>query len=222
MSPYRFRAVTEADLPLLGRWRAAPHVAAWWGPPEVEDAAVSLADPRIAMWIVAHSGQPFAYAQDYRPRDWESHPFAHLPEAARGIDHYIGEPDMIGRGHGGAFIRLHCERLFAAGAPAIGTDPNPDNGRAIRAYQKAGFERASGPVDTRWGRAVLMERWRDEPQARLHRIGGDSARQDSAAVPMMLTPNRRKTWPKQHGARSRLMASRSPTPSPIPRRASTS
>jgi aminoglycoside 6'-N-acetyltransferase len=157
---YRFRAVTEADFALLDRWRAMPHVAAWWGPPEVEAAAEALADPRIALWIVEHEGRPFAYAQDYGPHDWEDHPFAHLPPGARGIDHYIGEPDMLDRGHGSAFIRAHCRRLFAAGAPAIGTDPNPDNRRAIRACEKAGFRIASAPLDTRWGRALLMEQWR--------------------------------------------------------------
>ena len=157
--PYRFRPASEADLPLLDAWRARPHVAAWWGAPEVEAVAEALADPRIARWIVEQDGRPVADAQDYAPHDWDDHPFAHLPKGARGIDQYIGEPDMLDRGHGSAFIRAHCAFLFAAGAPAIGTDPNPDNGRAIRACEKAGFRIASGPLDTRWGRAVLMECW---------------------------------------------------------------
>ena len=159
-NPYSFRRVDPADLALLDHWRAMPHVIEYWGPPDVEPGAESLADPRIAMWIVEHRGRPFAYAQDNSPHDWDGHPFGHLPPGARGIDQYIGAPDMIGRGHGSAFVRLHCDRLFAAGAPAIGTDPHPDNKRAIRAYEKAGFAIASGPVDTRWGRAILMERWR--------------------------------------------------------------
>ena len=137
-----------------------PHVTQWWGPPEAETVAEALADPRIAIWIIEHEGRPFAYAQDYAPHDWDDHPFAHLPAGARGIDQYIGEADMLDRGHGSAFIRAYCERLFAAGAPAIGTDPHPDNRRAIRACEKAGFRIASGPCDTRWGRAVLMEQWR--------------------------------------------------------------
>ena len=154
---YSFRPVTRDDLPLLRRWRAEPHVIQWWGPPEVEPEEEKLG--RVAMWIVALGGRPFAFAQDYDPHAWDPHPFAHLPPGSRGIDQYIGEPDMIGRGHGTAFVRLHCERLFAAGAPAIGTDPHPDNLRALRAYAKAGFAAVSGPVDTRWGRAILMERW---------------------------------------------------------------
>lgn len=160
MSRYAFRPATEADIPLLRRWRSLPHVVEWWGEPDVEDAEETLADARVAMWIVTHGGRPFAYAQDYSPHDWADHPFAHLPAGARGIDQYIGEPDMVGRGHGSAFVRLHCDRLFAAGAPAIGTDPHPANARAIRAYEKAGFAIASEPLDTCWGRAILMERWR--------------------------------------------------------------
>jgi aminoglycoside 6'-N-acetyltransferase len=168
---YLFRPVTAADLPLLARWRAMPHVAQWWGRPEAEAAEDALADPHVAMWIVAFvppdgaPPRPFAYAQDYSPHDWDPHPFSHLPPGSRGIDQYIGEPDMVGLGHGSAFVRLHCERLFAAGAPAIGTDPHPDNKRAIRAYEKAGFSIASAPLDTRWGRAILMERWKDRAAA---------------------------------------------------------
>ena len=165
MPAYAFRSVTHADLPLLRRWRARPHVIRWWGAADVEVSEETLADARVAMWIVEHAApggppRPFAYAQDYSPHDWPDHHFAHLPSGARGIDQYIGEPDMIDRGHGSAFVRAHCDRLFAAGAPAIGTDPHPDNARAIRAYEKAGFAIASAPLDTPWGPALLMERWR--------------------------------------------------------------
>ena len=159
MPAYEFRPVTQDDLALLRDWRRRPHVIEWWGEPDVEDPEETLADARVAMWMVAHDGRPFAYAQDYGPHDWPGHPFAHLPAGARGIDQYIGEPDLVGRGHGSAFVRAHCDRLFSAGAPAVGTDPHPDNARAIRAYEKAGFVIASAPLDTRWGRAVLMERW---------------------------------------------------------------
>jgi aminoglycoside 6'-N-acetyltransferase len=156
---YRFRPAAADDLPLLARWRAMQHVAAWWGAPDDEPGAEALAEPGLAMWIVAHDGRAFAYAQDYAPHDWDDHPFAHLPSGARGVDHYIGEPDMLDRGHGSLLIAAHVARLLAAGALAIGADPHPDNGRAIRAYQKAGFAIASGPMETRWGRAVLMELW---------------------------------------------------------------
>ena len=158
-SAYRFRRVTAADLPLLSRWRAAPHVIRWWGEPEVEPEEEKLADPRVAQWLVEHEGRPFAFAQDYDVHGWSPHHFSHLPPGSRGIDQYIGEADLLGHGHGSAFVRLHVERLFAEGAPAVGTDPHPDNHRARRAYEKAGFRATTGAVTTRWGEAILMERW---------------------------------------------------------------
>jgi len=160
MSAYLFRAVTRADLPLLARWRAAPHVARWWGPPDPGEDEETIDDPCVLMWIVEHQGRPFAYAQDYSPHDWRDHHFGHLPPGSRGIDQYIGEEDMLGQGHGSAFVRAHCERLFAAGAPAIGTDPDPGNARAISAYRKAGFAVAAAALDTPWGHALPMENWR--------------------------------------------------------------
>ena len=78
-------------------------------------------------------------------------------DGTRGIDQFIGEADMLGRGHGSAFIRAFIDRLLANGAPRIVIDPDPANARAIRAYEKAGFDK------DRYGRytrrpALLMVR----------------------------------------------------------------
>ena len=158
---YHFRPVTDADLPMLYGWRTLPHWVEWWGLLEDEDDhfAEAVADPHTACWMVEWEGRPIAYAQDYDPHGWPNHHFAHLPPAARGIDQSIGPADLLGQGHGSAFVRQHAERLFAEGAPAIGTDPHPDNARAIAAYEKAGFKIAGGPVETPWGQCLLMEQW---------------------------------------------------------------
>jgi aminoglycoside 6'-N-acetyltransferase len=149
---YQFQRMTAADLPLVRHWVAMPEVARWW---ELAISEDDLSDPNVAMWIVTHDGRPFAYTHDYDPHAWPGHHFAGLAARARGIDQFIGEPDMLGRGHGSAFVRANVARLVAAGAPAVGTDPHPDNSRAIRAYENAGFRRGR-VVDTKWGRSLLM------------------------------------------------------------------
>lgn len=146
-------------MPLIDRWRAEPHVVRWWGDPSLESEAEKAHDPRIAQWIIEFEGWPFAYAQDYDVHGWPGHHFAHLPPRSRGIDQYIGEPAMLDQGHGTAFISAHVARMFALGVPAVGTDPHPENARAIAAYRKAGFVGTSSPIDTQWGRAILMERY---------------------------------------------------------------
>jgi aminoglycoside 6'-N-acetyltransferase len=84
------------------------------------------------------------------------------PDGTRGIDQMIGEPDMIERGHGSAFIRAFIEDVLAAGAPRVVTDPDPTNARAIRCYEKAGFAR-DRLVDTPDGVALLMIRNASSP-----------------------------------------------------------
>ena len=153
---YRFRLATAADLDLLDLWLRQPQVREWWGEPEAF-AAEDLADPRVTVMIVEGDGRPFAYMQDYDVHGWKGHHFGYLPKGSRGIDQFIGEPDMLGLGHGTAFIAQRMRELFAAGAPVIGTDPHPRNARAIAVYQKVGFRIVGPEEETEWGRVVRME-----------------------------------------------------------------
>lgn len=153
---YTFRNVTKADLDLVLEWQSRPHVREWWDsiePGSEED----LEDPRVARWIVSTAGRPFAYMQDYTVHGWEDHHFFLLPRGSRGIDQFIGERDMIEKGHGSAFITERLEILFEQGVPVVATDPHPENARAIAAYKKAGFVEFGDPRETRWGRILPMK-----------------------------------------------------------------
>lgn len=154
-SIYQFRRATLDDVPVLMAWLNTPHVRQWWVRDEPYTAA-DLGDPRVSRWIVSANGRPFAYMQDYTVHGWDGHHFAALPEGSRGIDQYIGDPGLIGAGHGPAFIAARCQVLFEEGIPVIATDPHPDNTRAIAAYQKAGFQIAGTPRQTPWGRILPM------------------------------------------------------------------
>lgn len=154
-SRYTFENATDADLDLLLEWQSRPHVCEWWDSVEPGDAR-DFEDKRVSRWIVSSAGRPFAYMQDYTVHGWKDHHFYHLPKGSRGIDQFIGEPDMTGKGHGPAFIAERLKMLFDQGAPVIATDPHPDNTRAIAAYKKAGFE-ALGPArETPWGLILPM------------------------------------------------------------------
>lgn len=144
------------DLPLLRTWQSLPHVRAWWGSDQPFDEE-ELRDTRVSRWIVELNGEPFAYMQDYSVHGWEKHHFGHLPPGSRGIDQYIGEPAMIGCGHGPAFIRQRMHQLFAAGAPVIAVDPHPANIRAVAIYRKLGFRIAGVERETPWGVILPME-----------------------------------------------------------------
>jgi aminoglycoside 6'-N-acetyltransferase len=158
MSPtYTFRPMTPGDMPLIRRWLDAPHVAEWWHDPEtLEFVGGDLDHPDLAQFIVSLDGRSFAYLQCYRIGDWHVS-FGPQPVGTRGLDQFIGEADMLGCGHGSAFIRAFIGELFARGVPRIVIDPAPANARAIRAYEKAGFV-PQHVIVTPDGPALLMIR----------------------------------------------------------------
>jgi aminoglycoside 6'-N-acetyltransferase len=156
---YQFRAVTPADLPLLRDWLWRGQVREWWGDPVRGLAAIAehIVDPAVSPYIVECDEVPIGYIQSWDPHAEADHPCRDQPLGTRGIDQFIGVPELIGQGHGTAFIRLFVESLFKAGAPRVITDPNPGNARAIRAYAKVGFTE----IDRRMtisGEALLMAR----------------------------------------------------------------
>ena len=149
--------MSAEDLPLVRSWLTQPHVREWWGDPDGQFGLVSdMNEPAMDQYIVSAEEKPFGYLQCYRLTGWNIC-FGPQPEETRGIDQMIGVPDMIGRGHGSGFIRVFIEDLLANGTPRVVTDPDPENARAIRAYEKAGFVRQH-KVDTPDGIALLMVR----------------------------------------------------------------
>jgi len=159
MAPdYAFRPMTTADLPLVQRWLSLPHVRQWWGDPDEQYALVSgdLDEPAMDQFIFSAAGGPFGYVQCYDLTEWNTG-FGPQPQGTRGIDLFIGELDMIGRGHGSALIRRFVDGRLRKGLARMVTDPDPANARAIRAYEKAGF-RGDRLVETPDGTVLLMMR----------------------------------------------------------------
>ncbi|HXL28246.1 MAG TPA: GNAT family N-acetyltransferase [Bradyrhizobium sp.] len=159
MAPdYLFRPMTLSDLPLIRHWLSFPHVREWWGDPQEQYTLVSgdLDEPAMDQYVFSTAGSPFAYLQCYDLTAWNSG-FGPHPPGTRGIDLFIGEPDMIERGHGSALVRWFVDDRLQKGAPRIVTDPDPANGRAVRAYEKAGFEKGR-MVESPDGPALLMIR----------------------------------------------------------------
>jgi aminoglycoside 6'-N-acetyltransferase len=156
---YKFHPMTADDLPLVRRWLAEPHVAQWWGKLNEQFDLISndLDDPAMDQFIVVRKDRAFAYLQCYDPASWDNGGLDPQPAGTRGIDQFIGETDMLDRGHGSAFIRAFIDSLLTAGTLRVVTDPDPANARAIRAYEKASF-RKDRLVDTPDGRALLMVR----------------------------------------------------------------
>jgi aminoglycoside 6'-N-acetyltransferase len=154
---YAFRALTTADLPMVGAWLAEPHVAEWWGDPAeaLDEITAAIDDVATEPLVVELDGRPIGYLQNYDPHMEDDHPYADQPTGTLGLDVSIGIPELVGKGHGSAIIRQFSAQLFEEGAPRLIIDPDPSNARAIRAYEKAGF-RAFDTRTSQYGPALMM------------------------------------------------------------------
>lgn len=126
MTAYAFRPMSAADLPTIQRWLGTPHVAQWWQDPSEQFELVSgdLGHPGMAQLIVTADTREFAYLQCYNLSAWNTG-FGPQPAGTRGLDQFIGEADMLDRGHGSALIRAFADRLFASGTPPVVIDRIP-------------------------------------------------------------------------------------------------
>jgi RimJ/RimL family protein N-acetyltransferase len=158
-----FRPLTPADLPMLHEWLGRPHVAEWWdGVPSLDEVEADfgpMMDDRSTTraYIALGDGRPIGYIQSYVALGsgegwWPDE----VDPGVRGIDQFLADADHLGRGLGTRMVRAFIACLFAdPEVTRIQTDPSPRNARAIRCYQKAGFD-PMRVVDTPDGPALLM------------------------------------------------------------------
>jgi len=147
-----FRALEREDLPQLGRWLTAPHVAAWWGTPPADDAATAAkygplidgGDP-TEMFVFSVDERPAGVVQRYLIDDepeWRAALAVAVDASGMvGIDYLIGEPDLVGQGIGPAMISAFLASTFEQhpGCRAVVVDVDPENRASWRALEKAGF-----------------------------------------------------------------------------------
>ena len=158
-----FEPITASDFVLIHRWLRTPHVAERWdGHTSLEDVVERFGDKINSTWqaayIVSAAGQRVGYIQSYRA--WRAGPgwWPGVGESTVGIDQFIGEAALLGKGLGTEMVREFSNWLLThPDTERIITDPDPGNDRAIRCYRKAGF-RDVRVVETPDGPALLMEK----------------------------------------------------------------
>ena len=164
--PLTLRLMTELDLVVLHEWLNRPHIFEWWGGeaerPSLEEVLEHyrprvLAAESVTMYIAMLASEPIGFAQSYIALGsgdgwWEEE----TDPGVRGIDQSLANPEQLNRGLGTKLVRALVEILFAdPSVTKIQTDPAPNNHRAIRCYEKAGFVRER-VITTPDGPAVYM------------------------------------------------------------------
>ncbi len=148
----RFLPLAWADLPRLHAWLNLPHVMTGYGlgrgctleeVVEQYGPVVSGAD-KVRGFLLEVTGRPAGYVQTYRILDHPDYARAvGVTDEAHGVDLFLGDPDLVGRGLGPLVLRRFVEDVVFArtDAVAVVADPPSTNRRSVRALEKAGFRR---------------------------------------------------------------------------------
>ncbi|MGE5674511.1 MAG: GNAT family N-acetyltransferase [Mycobacterium leprae] len=148
-----FRKLTMADLPLIHRWlNETPTVKDFYGHGEETPYAAVVAkyEPRVkgedptTSYIITYGETPIGYIQTYL---WRSYPdyaqYLELQEEAASLDVFIGDEEYLHKGLGSHMLRAFVDQIIFAD-PRIAScviTPEARNPSALRAYEKAGFQR---------------------------------------------------------------------------------
>jgi RimJ/RimL family protein N-acetyltransferase len=170
LAEIHFRRISEDDLPILSAWLQRPHVAAWWDDETSLEQVRAKYLPRltegssVVPYLAFLGGRPIGYIQSYVPAFEGNGWWPDITDpGVRGIDQFLADEANLSQGLGSAMVSTFVTELFAdPSVTRIQTDPSPDNPRAIRCYEKAGFQQI-GLVDTPDGQALLMRL--DRPRA---------------------------------------------------------
>ncbi len=145
-----FIPFNEEHIRLMQRWLSSGEAKRWYGgnTPKTEAALrqkylVDKPQGGTQCFIIQYEGKPIGYIQYYRVMDYpvwcglvsgQSHDY--------GLDLFIGEDALIGRGIGTRIVKAALKDLIFANGEACRCilGPSPENLRAIRCYEKCGFQ----------------------------------------------------------------------------------
>lgn len=151
------RLLAEADVARIGELGSDPEVARWWPGLTHEYLGVKARgeDEDTVVFAIVADGEVAGMIQYYEEADEE---YRHA-----GMDLFLGVP-FQDRGLGTDAVRTMARHLIdERGHHRLVIDPDAENLRAIRCYEKVGFRRVGvlreywhGP-DGRWRDGVLLD-----------------------------------------------------------------
>jgi RimJ/RimL family protein N-acetyltransferase len=169
-----FRPVRKDDLPLLYEWLQREHVRRWWHEDETLEDVVARYLPSIdgrdpvRPFVAQREGRDIGYVQTYLVDDepeWQE--LVQVGPHVAGVDLFIAEPELLGKGIGPQLLRRFLDEIVFAdpATSACIADPELGNAASIRAFEKAGFRRVREFVYPKEGTRHVLLRIERDPAA---------------------------------------------------------
>ncbi|RPF53313.1 GNAT family N-acetyltransferase [Aquisalibacillus elongatus] len=159
------RELTDDDRSLLLEWLLNPKVLEFY---EGRDATFDLEeidrefyqDDELTRCIIEFDKKPIGYIQFYKVEDEYKQKYGFVSDHTYGLDQFIGEIEYWNQGIGTKLVKLMANYLVEQkGAEHVVMDPQVSNKRAIRAYEKSGFEIIKKLPKHEWHEGEYRDCW---------------------------------------------------------------
>ncbi len=157
----RFIPFQEPHTDLLLEWLSKPHIKNVWQENGSRDKIwakyKNLPKRHVYPFVIEDEGQLIGYIQYYDATKVGGGCWPDEKTGTYGVDLMIGDATRTGKGQGPKIIKefLQFVKAREPSATSFIIDPEPSNARAIRAFEKAGFEKER-QLETPGGTALLM------------------------------------------------------------------
>jgi aminoglycoside 6'-N-acetyltransferase len=155
---FSFHLIGEEDMSLLLVWLNKPHIKKWWRYPDETIDDVKRENDPTSYYIATLNKKPIGFIQSYNVEDYPEHAEYINLDKAIGVDLFIGEENLIGKGYGPILLKQFVEKVIRKqydGAKYVVADPEVLNKASIRAFEKAGYTKGK-IVPGKYGPEQLM------------------------------------------------------------------
>ncbi|WP_026591113.1 GNAT family N-acetyltransferase [Bacillus sp. UNC437CL72CviS29] len=144
------RYVIEEDVNTISKWLTNPEVLQYYegrdnpqSPEKVRMHFIQNPKSDEKRCLVEYAGEQIGYVQMYPiESEWNKLYGYRENQDIWGMDQFIGEPIYWNRGIGTELVQATITYIInELGAEAIAMDPRVSNERAIRCYEKCGFQK---------------------------------------------------------------------------------
>ena len=147
---FKIRELTEKDFSFMFSWLTDERVLEFYGGRDLHYSFDTLKEHYEEPFeedgfrvILEYNNLPIGYGQIYRVVDglYDEYCYPKIGDVVYAMDQFIGEPEYWNKGIGTKYINQICAFLQQdRKADVVILDPHKDNDRAIRSYQKCGFQ----------------------------------------------------------------------------------
>ena len=141
------RVMSDSDYAYMAKWLNSDLVLEYYGPKLTLEQIIAKYGPRlnkehyVTACIVEYSGAPIGFIQYYEIPKEQLKVYGYpVEESIYGIDQFIGEPGLWGKGIGTQMISALLEYLSSKlGVSKVVRDVKRTNLQSIKCYGKCGF-----------------------------------------------------------------------------------